>query len=161
MSHSPAHLSGDQRFALLEAALKRHQHQQDALIEVLHVAQQLFGFLAVDVLTFVARQLKLPPSKVYGAATFYHLFTLQPPGQHRCTICTGTACYVKGADAIVEEVERAASIRVGQTTADGKLSLLTARCVGSCGVAPLAVLDEDTRGNLTPAALCEQVKGWL
>jgi bidirectional [NiFe] hydrogenase diaphorase subunit len=117
--------------------------------------------LELDVLTFVARQLKLPPSRVYGVATFYHLFTLKPRGKHCCIVCRGTACYVKGADALLAEAERTAGIPVGQTTADGKLSLLEARCLGACGIAPIAVLDKDTRGNLTPMALADAVKGWL
>jgi bidirectional [NiFe] hydrogenase diaphorase subunit len=155
MNRSTIHPSGDKRFKLLETTLKRHQYQQHALIEVLHAAQQLFGFLALDVLFFVAHQLKLPPSKVYGVATFYHFFTLKPHGEHTCVVCTGTACYVKGANALIEAVERQAQIRVGETTRNGKLSLLTARCLGACGVAPAAVLDETVMGHLTPQGLLD------
>src|SRR6478736_6009535 len=107
---------GGERFKPLEAALKEHQFRQDALIEVLHTAQQLFGHLAPDLLHFVARRLKLPPSRVFGVATFYHFFTLKPKGAHTCVVCTGTACYVKGADALIAAVEGAAHIRAGETT---------------------------------------------
>src|SRR5689334_15017471 len=99
------HPSGDSRFKALEVAMKRQQFRQDALIEVLHKAQELFGYLEPDLLYFVARHLKLPPSRVYGVATFYHLFTLKPKGRHTCVVCTGTACYVKGSDTLLSAIE--------------------------------------------------------
>jgi bidirectional [NiFe] hydrogenase diaphorase subunit len=155
------HPSGDKRFKLLEVTMKRHHFQRDALIEVLHHAQQLFGYLDHDVLYFVAHHLKLPPSRVYGVATFYHFFTLKPHGRHTCVVCMGTACYVKGADAILTVVREQAHLGPGETTADGELSLLTARCLGACGVAPAVVLDGQVRGHETPATLLAQLKGWL
>jgi bidirectional [NiFe] hydrogenase diaphorase subunit len=161
MNRATVHPSGDKRFKLLETTLKRHQYQQHALIEVLHAAQQLFGYLALDVLHLVAHQLKLPPSKVFGVATFYHFFTLKPHGEHTCVVCTGTACYVKGASALIDTVERRGHLRVGETTKNGKLTLLTARCLGACGIAPAAVIDETVKGHLTPEGLLDQVKGWL
>jgi bidirectional [NiFe] hydrogenase diaphorase subunit len=155
------HPSGDKRFKLLEVAMKRHQYRQDALIEVLHAAQGLFGYLELDLLHFVAHHLKLPLSRVYGVATFYHFFTLEPKGKHTCVVCTGTACYVKGADALIEAVRRQTHLGPGQTTEDGQLSLLTARCLGACGVAPAVVLDGTVHGHETPEALLAEVKGWL
>ena len=95
------HPSGDNRFRILEATMKRHQYQPDALIEVLHKAQELFGYLSTDLLITIARSLKLPPSRVYGVATFYHFFSLAPQGEHSCAVCLGTACYVKGAAALL------------------------------------------------------------
>jgi bidirectional [NiFe] hydrogenase diaphorase subunit len=156
-----AHPSGDKRFKLLEVAMKRHQFRPDALIEVLHAAQELFGYLELDLLYFIAHHLKTPLSRVYGTATFYHFFTLKPKGEHTCVICTGTACYVKGADALLAALAQEARVKPGETTGDGKLSLLTARCLGACGVAPVAVLDGAVRGHETPATLLDQVKGWL
>jgi bidirectional [NiFe] hydrogenase diaphorase subunit len=153
--------SGDPRYELLEATLKRHQHRQDALIEVLHAAQKLFGFLEPALLRFVAQQLKLPPSRVYGVATFYHLFTLKPRGRHTCIVCTGTACYVKGADRLLAAVSQATGIEPGQTTPDGELTLCTVRCLEPCGIAPVAVLDGTVHGQVTPETLLEHVKGWL
>ena len=88
------HPSGDPRFKLVDRTLQRFQYQQDALIEVLHTAQEAFGFLENDLLIYVARQLRLPLSWVYGVATFYHFFTLKPQGEHTCVVCLGTACYV-------------------------------------------------------------------
>jgi bidirectional [NiFe] hydrogenase diaphorase subunit len=105
--------------------------------------------------------MKLPPSRVYGVATFYHFFSLKPKGRHTCVVCTGTACYVKGANALLAAAERAAHIQAGETTADGNISLLTARCLGACGIAPAVVLDGAVRGHETTDALLHQVKGWL
>ncbi len=156
-----AALAGDHRLKLLEVAMKRQRFRQDALIEVLHSAQEIFGYLELDLLYLIARRLKLPPSKVYGVATFYHFFALEPKGKHTCVICTGTACYVKGADALLSAMEQAAHVKAGETTPDNELSLMTARCFGACGQAPAAVVDGTVRGELTPALLLEQVKGWL
>jgi bidirectional [NiFe] hydrogenase diaphorase subunit len=114
------HASGDKRFKLLEVTMKRHQFQQQALIEVLLAAQELFGFLELDLLYFIARQRKLPPSNVYGVATFYNCFSLPPKGERSCVLCTGTACYVKGSDARLAAVERRSSIRAGGPTVDGE-----------------------------------------
>jgi len=157
----PLHPSGDKRFKLLEVTMKRHQFRQDALIEILHAAQELFGYLEQDLLYFVARHLKLPPSKVYGVATFYNFFSLKPHGEHTCVVCTGTACYVKGADALLRAVEEAVHIKAGETTPDSKVSLVTARCLGACGIAPAVVLDSNVRGNETRESLLFELKGWL
>jgi bidirectional [NiFe] hydrogenase diaphorase subunit len=155
------HPSGDNRFKLLEATMKRHQYQPDALIEVLHKAQELFGYLSVDLLFYVAHSLKLPPSRVYGVATFYHFFSLAPQGEHTCVVCLGTACYVKGAATLLAAVEHAAGVKAGTTTPDNQLSLMIARCFGACGIAPAVVLDGDVVGHVTTEAVLERVKGWL
>lgn len=156
-----AHPSGDKRFKLLEVAMKRHQFQQHALIEVLHSAQELFGYLELDLLFFVARHLRLPPSKVYGVATFYNFFTLKPKGEHTCVVCTGTACYVKGADALLSAIEAVTGAKSGETTPDGKVSIVTARCLGACGIAPAVVMDGTVKGKETPDSLTMQLKGWV
>jgi len=155
------HPSGDSRFKLLEAAMKRHQYRPDALIEVLHTAQELFGYLAEDLLFFIAHQLKMPPSRVYGVATFYHFFSLKPKGAHSCIVCLGTACYVKGASAVLGTLEQQANIKSGETTPDRKLSLQTARCVGACGIAPAIVFDGQVSGHQTAETAVAKVKGWL
>jgi bidirectional [NiFe] hydrogenase diaphorase subunit len=147
-STDAGHPSGDERFALLDKALKRTRYEQDQLIEVLHVAQDVFGFLAPDVLHYLAQALRLPPSRVYGVATFYNAFGFDPPGDHTATICTGTACYVKGADAIVAALQQEYGIAAGQTTQDNRFTLATARCLGSCGLAPVVVLDGAVQGRL-------------
>jgi bidirectional [NiFe] hydrogenase diaphorase subunit len=160
MPASPTRLSGDQRFKLLEATMKRNQYQPDALIEVLHTAQELFGFLEPDLLRSIAHSLRLPLSRVYGVATFYHFFSLAPKGAHTCVICLGTACYVKGAAQVLAAVEQETRLRAGATAADGSLSLLTARCLGACGIAPAAVFDGIVAGRQTPTSVVEHVKGW-
>jgi bidirectional [NiFe] hydrogenase diaphorase subunit len=138
--------------------MKRHQYRADALIEVLHVAQELFGCLEEEVLTHVAHGLKLPLSKVYGVATFYHLFSLKPSGAHSCVVCMGTACYVKGSGQILDGLKAELGIEVGETTADGQVSLMSARCLGACGIAPAIVLDGTVLGKLEPAEAIAQVK---
>ena len=155
------HASGDKRFKILEAHMKKHQFKQDALIEVLHKAQELFGFLEDVLLLFIAYKLKLPASRVYGVATFYHFFTLKPKGRHTCVICLGTACYVKGADKVLAAVEDRARIKAGETTADNKLSLLTARCIGACGIAPAVVYDGTVTPRQTPESALEHLKDWI
>jgi bidirectional [NiFe] hydrogenase diaphorase subunit len=154
------HPGGDKRFKLLEVAMKKHQFRHDALIEVLHAAQELFGYLELDLLLFVARGLKLPPSRVYGVATFYHFFALKPRGRHTCVVCTGTACYVKGADGLLAALRREAGVGPGETTPDDSLSVVTARCIGACGIAPAVVLDGTVKGHVTADALMADVKGW-
>ncbi len=155
------HPSGDKRFKILDATMKRHQYQQNALIEVLHKAQELFGYLEDDLLLYIVHSLKLPPSRVYGVATFYHFFSLAPKGVHSCVVCTGTACYVKGAANLLATVEKCAKIHAGETTPDGELSLSTARCLGACGIAPAVVFDGTVCGHQTPELVTEQIQGCL
>jgi bidirectional [NiFe] hydrogenase diaphorase subunit len=152
------HPSGDNRFKILEATMKRNQYQPDALIEVLHKAQELFGFLSTDLLIYIAQSLKLPPSRVYGVATFYHFFSLEPRGEHTCVVCLGTACYVKGAAALLAAVEHELGITSGNTTIDGQVSLLTARCLGACGIAPAVVFDGNVAGHQTTPATLARVR---
>ncbi len=158
-SKSP-HPSGDNRFKLLDRAITKHQARGDALIEVLHAAQGIFGFLEPDLLIYIARALKLPLSRVYGVATFYHFFTLKPKGEHTFVLCTGTACYVKGATEVQKAVEHCCKTKFGETTPDGKISLVSARCVGSCGLAPVAVLDNHVAGKLTVQGAVNQIEQW-
>jgi bidirectional [NiFe] hydrogenase diaphorase subunit len=158
---SQPHPSGDKRFKILETHMKRYQFKQDALIEVLHKAQELFGYLEDGLLLFIAHNLKLPPSRVYGVATFYHFFNLKPKGEHTCVICMGTACYVKGADQVLATLEEHARIKAGETTPDGRISLLTARCIGACGLAPAVVYDGAVTARQSPEDALKRVKGWL
>ena len=152
--------ASDKRYKILEAHIKKFQHRQDALIEVLHKAQELFGYLEDDVLRYAAWQLKLPASRVYGVATFYHFFTLKPQGEHNCVVCLGTACYVKGADKIMAAVVQRAGIHSGETTADNKFSLVTARCIGACGIAPAVVYDGKVAPKQTPEDTLAHLQQW-
>ncbi|MGF1478554.1 MAG: bidirectional hydrogenase complex protein HoxE [Cyanophyceae cyanobacterium] len=155
------HPSGDKRFRMLEATMKRHQYAQEALIEVLHQAQELFGYLEEDLLLYLARSLKLPPSRVYGVATFYHFFSLKQKGAHTCVVCLGTACYVKGAAKLLTTLEQVNHIQAGETTPDGQLSLVTARCLGACGIAPAVVFDGQVEGHQTPEIVISRLKECL
>lgn len=152
--------TADKRFKILETHMKRHQYRQDALIEVLHKAQELFGYLDDVLLMFVAQRLKLPPSRVYGVATFYNLFTLKPQGQHTCVVCMGTACYVRGADMVLAALEKDLGIKAGETTADQKVSLLTARCIGACGLAPAVVYDGNVAARQSPDDALRVASEW-
>ncbi|MGB7087426.1 MAG: bidirectional hydrogenase complex protein HoxE, partial [Phormidesmis sp.] len=149
------------RWRLLEATMKRYQYRSDALIEVLHKAQELFGYLSPELLQSVARALEIPLSQVYGVATFYHFFSLAPKGQHSCTVCLGTACYVKGATQLLSALEQHLGIRSGQTTANGEISLSTARCLGACGIAPVAVVDDAIAGHQTPELVIHRIEEQL
>lgn len=150
--------SDDKRWKIVEATARRHGRESHALIETLHTVQECFGYLDESALRFVAGTLRVPVSRVYGVASFYHFFTLKPKGKHTCVVCTGTACYIKGAPALLDAVEKTYGIKPGETTPDGKLSLLTARCLGSCGLAPAAVLDNAVLGKVTPADLIKRIE---
>jgi bidirectional [NiFe] hydrogenase diaphorase subunit len=153
--------SSDKRWKLVEGTMRRHGYEPDALIEVLHTVQESFGFLDEPALRFVAQSMRVPLSKVYGVATFYHFFTLKPQGEHTCVICMGTACYIKGAASLLKAVEEVAGIRAGETTPDNKMSLVTARCLGSCGLAPAVVFDGDVAGKVEPKEMEARLRGWI
>ena len=128
--------------------MRRMGDRPEALIEALHAAQEAFGFLDDNALQYVSDILGVPPSKVYGVATFYSFFTLKPQGEHTCVVCTGTACYINGAKEILHGIDAKYGIKPRQTTTDNKLSLLTARCLGACSLAPAVVVDGDTVGKV-------------
>lgn len=151
----------DKRLKVLDVAITKNQSRQDALIEVLHKAQSSFGYLEEDVLKYIAQKLKLPLSQVFGVATFYHLFSLKPSGDHNCVVCLGTACYVKGSSALLEQLTQETNLHPGETTSDGKVSLLTARCIGACGLAPAVVFDGQVCGKQTTTTLMKQIHAWL
>jgi len=152
--------SDDRRWRLVGATMRRHGYQSQALIETLHTVQQSFGYLDEEALRYVAGALHVPASRVYGVSTFYAFFTLKPQGRHTCVVCTGTACYIKGATTLLEEVSRVFHVNSGETTTDGQLSLLTARCLGSCGLAPAAVFDGEVLGKLSRPAVLEKLRAW-
>ncbi len=133
--------SDDKRWRIVEATMRRNGFEPQALIESLHSVQQAMGYLDEPAMKWVAACLRVPLSKIQGVATFYHHFTLKPQGKHTCVVCLGTACYIKGSRQILESVQSQLGIQGGQTTADGRVSLLVARCIGACGLAPATVLD--------------------
>jgi bidirectional [NiFe] hydrogenase diaphorase subunit len=149
--------SGDPRWKLIAATMRKLGNKRHALIEALHSLQQSFGYLEKPGLTYVAASLKVPLSRVYGVATFYHHFTMKPQGRHACVVCTGTACYIRGARALLGSIAAQEGLRPGETTADGRLSLLTACCIGACGLAPVAVMDGSVVARVTPELLQQKL----
>jgi NADH:ubiquinone oxidoreductase subunit E len=147
-------------FAELQMALDFYDRAPDALIQVLHRAQELFGYLREDVVNYIARELRLPMSQVHGVIGFYSFFSRVPQGKHTINICTGTACYVRGAETLLRTFEKELGISSGQTTADGRFSLRCARCVGACGLAPVAMIGDHVHGHLKSNAVKKFLKAY-
>ena len=152
------HPSGDERYKAIDRTMKLYGHEADALLEVLNSAQETMGYLSEDLLIYVSQHLDVPLVQVYGVATFYHMFTFEPLGENNCIICTGTACHVKGADEIVQTLSTEFGVAAGETTEDGVFSLRSARCLGSCGLAPVVVVNGQVTGKAPPDAVLRQVK---
>lgn len=147
----------DPRVKLLNAKIKKEGYKPDALIEILHTAQNAYGHLPLNVLQYISKALRLPPSRVYSTVTFYHFFSLKSKGEHTCLVCTGTACYVKGAQAILNEIEKKMGLKAGEVSADNKLGVSVARCIGACGLAPAVVLDDEVQGRVTPDEIINKI----
>jgi bidirectional [NiFe] hydrogenase diaphorase subunit len=156
----PTAPSLDKRWRLVDATMRRLGNHSRGLIETLHTVQETFGYLDEGALRYVATSLRVPLSRAYGVATFYQFFTLKPAGEHTCVVCMGTACYIKGAPQLLSAMQRDLEIKPGETTADGKVSLLTARCLGSCGLAPAVVYDHEVAGKVSPNDLRDRLKKW-
>ena len=150
----------DKQIEVIRLTLKRNHYRQDALIEILHKAQESFGYLEIDILEYIAHALKLPLSRVYGVATFYHLFSLKPTGKHTCVVCLGTACYVKGSDKILAALQKQLGIKSDETTPDQQVSLLSARCLGACGIGPAVVFDGKVAGQQNPETVLQKINDW-
>ena len=148
----------DNRRLMLEKTLKEHKHQESALLEILNKAQEIYGYLDKDLLMDIAGSLNIPPSHVFGVATFYSLFKMRKPGEHVVTGCLGTACYVKEVEDIMQAVEREYQVKRGGSTADGKLSLFMTRCIGACAMAPNIVVDDEVIGKATKETVLERIK---
>jgi bidirectional [NiFe] hydrogenase diaphorase subunit len=153
--------SDDKRWKIVDARMRRLGHEGHALIETLHAVQESFGYLDRDALKFVAKALRVPPSRVYGVSTFYNYFTLKPQGRHTCVVCLGTACYVKGSAKVLAAIEEYAGIKRGETTPDHQLSLLSARCIGACAIAPAVVYDGNVAGRQTAEQAVERLKNTI
>lgn len=140
----------DEQEKLLRECIAKHKSERGCLMPVLHEAQNIYGYLPAEVQSIIAEGLNIPLSEVYGVATFYAQFSLQPKGKHQVSVCLGTACYVKGSDKILAAVEKELRISCGECTPDGKFSIDSCRCVGACGLAPVMIVDDDVYGKLTP-----------
>jgi bidirectional [NiFe] hydrogenase diaphorase subunit len=154
----PVAPSDDKRWGIVETRMRRLGNRPDALIEALHSVQEAFGYIDDDALRYVSDSLSIPPSKVFGVATFYHYFALGPRGEHTCVVCTGTACYINGAFEILAAIEVGLQVKPDATTADGRLSLETGRCFGSCSLAPAAIIDGKVHDRVEAGALIKRLQ---
>ena len=150
--------ASETRRSMLEKVLKEQNFQESALLEILHKAQEIYGYLSKDLLMDISQSLNLPPSHVFGVATFYSLFKLTEPGEHIVTGCLGTACYVKGVEEIMQAVEREFKLKRGETTPDRKLSVFVTRCIGACAMAPNMVVDDEVIGKATKELVLEKIR---
>ena len=139
----------DKKEKLLKV-IDKYRDTQGALIPVLHEAQEIYGYLPIEVQTIIAEELNYPLAEVYGVVTFYAQFYLNPKGKYKINLCLGTACYVKGAGLILEKFKECLGIDVGECTPDGKFSLDACRCIGACGLAPVLTINDDVHGRLEP-----------
>jgi len=134
----------------LKEVCKSFNNEKSELINVLHKAQSLFGYLPPELQEVIAKELHVSVAHVYGVVTFYSFFTMTPKGIHPISICLGTACYVRGAEKVLEEFKKELKIQVGETSADGKFSLSCLRCVGACGLAPVVMVGDKVFGRVSP-----------
>lgn len=141
-------LLNSENMQLLETAIEDNKHKKGALIPILNEAQRIYGCLPLEVQKKISNELDIPLAEVYGVVTFYSQFTLEPRGSHTIGICLGTACYVKGAQKIVDKIQSELNCNVGETTKDGKFTLEATRCIGACGLAPVIMIDDDVYGRL-------------
>ena len=148
------------RFSIFLEEPHPNHYRPDTLIEILHKAQEAFGYLEQDVLSYIAQGLELPLSHVYGVATFYNIFSLKPFGSHVCSVCMGTACYLKGGSALPETLDREVKLHLGETTSHSQISLTTRRCMGACSMAPLVMFDGKVSSQQTPESVLEKLKGF-
>jgi len=129
---------------------KKFNNDGGELINVLQQTQSYIGYLPAEAQELIAKELKISVAHVYGVVSFYSFFTMTPKGEHPISVCMGTACYVRGAEKVLDEFKRILNINVGETTSDGKFSLTALRCIGACGLAPVITIGEEVHGRLTP-----------
>ena len=132
----------------LKEVIEETKSMRNPLIEVLRQAQDIFGYLPIEIQEFIAKEMNIPANKIYGVITFYNFFTMKPRGKYTINLCMGTACYVKGAPRLAQMMEEELGVKIGETTADGKFTLSAVRCVGACSLAPVFVIGEDTYGRV-------------
>ncbi len=148
----------EEKFGELDAYVMALPERQGALIAVLHKAQEIFGYLPKEVQLHVARLLDLSAANVYGVVSFYSFFAEEPRGEHVINVCMGTACFVRGAEIILKELEADLGVKAGQTTADGRYSIDALRCVGACGLAPVVMVDGKVYGRVKPGEIGSIIK---
>jgi NADH-quinone oxidoreductase E subunit len=132
-----------------------------ALIPTLHMAQETYGYLSKEVQLYIAHKLQIPAAKVYGVATFYSLFSMEKRGKFRINVCMGTACYVRGAEAVLAEFKKELGVEYGQVTKDGLFTLDSVRCVGACGLAPVVMVNDKVYGRMKPDGVKAIIEEYL
>jgi len=143
----------NEKISRINDFIERYKHREGSLIQVLHVAQQIYGYLPIHVQRIIADGLNLPLSEVSGVVTFYSFFATKPRGKHTIRVCLGTACYVRGGEKLIRRLEEILKIDVGNTTEDRLFSLEVARCIGACGLAPAIMIDDKVFKQVSPAKL--------
>lgn len=150
MSNNCTMCEGAQKNAeKLDAIIEKYKDTRGALIPVLHEAQEVYGYLPIEVQKIIAEKLNIPLAEVYGVVSFYTQFSINPKGKYQVNVCMGTACYVKGSSEILDKFRTRLSIDVGECTEDGKYSLHACRCIGACGLAPVVTVNDEVFGKLT------------
>ncbi|WP_075602241.1 complex I 24 kDa subunit family protein [Saccharicrinis aurantiacus] len=139
----------DSKVTELKQVCAKFDNQKNELINILHGAQELFGYLPAEVQEIIAQQLSVDVAHVYGVVTFYSFFSMSPKGEHPISVCMGTACYVRGAEKVLDEFKRILNVKIGETTPDGKFSVSSLRCVGACGLAPVVTVGSKVYGRVT------------
>ncbi len=147
--------ANEKNFIELKEYIDSIRHSQGLLMQTLHKAQEIFGYLPIEVQKFISTELDIPLSEVYGVTTFYTQFSTEPKGKHKIGVCLGTACYVKGAQQILDKLSKELKVEVGQTTKDNLFTLEATRCLGCCGLAPVMMIDQDVYGKLDPKNIPE------
>ncbi|HSV32248.1 MAG TPA: NAD(P)H-dependent oxidoreductase subunit E [Atribacteraceae bacterium] len=150
----------DEQMDSLRLLLQDYKGKRGMLIQALHAAQNMIGYLPPSILKLISRVLDIPLSEVYGVVTFYHFFSMRPRGKHVVQICLGTACYVRGGQEILNRLQRDLGIDVGEITEDGLYSMEVMRCAGACGLAPVVTVDNDVHKRVNPARITEIVKSY-
>ncbi|MDP3386374.1 MAG: NAD(P)H-dependent oxidoreductase subunit E [Eubacteriales bacterium] len=148
------------KFEELSAYIERQDESQGVLMQTLHKAQELFGYLPIEVQKFVSEKTKIPMAEVYGVATFYTQFSLEPKGKYTVGVCMGTACYVKSSQLVLDQLIKTLKISVGETTEDGLFTLEATRCLGCCGLAPVIMIGDSVYGKLEPKKIPEIIESY-
>lgn len=154
-------ISHDSRMVELRDYINQYKDKKNFesyLIAVLHKTQELYGYLDKAVMDFIAEEMKIPTSHIWGVATFYHHFNLEPKGKYSISVCLGTACYVKGSQQVLDSIKNYLNIKVGETTENRLFTLEETRCVGACGLAPVVMIDGLVYGKVTPQSIIEILK---
>lgn len=160
--HCPDHSSkNNESMVRITEVIEQFKDMKGSLIPVLHEVQDTYGYLPQEVLEFVSEQLNLPMTEIYGVATFYSFFSLEPKGEHVIRVCLGTACYIKGAQGIIDQISQELNVKVQGTTADNKFTLDATRCLGACGLAPVITIGEKVYGRLSKNDIPKILKEYI